>query len=1145
MKRQLPDPQGGGPTKRPTRPGQPSTSGKLTTNDALSYLRDVKVKFQDNKEIYDEFLEIMKEFKAQRINTEGVIRRVKTLFKGHKELILGFNTFLPQGYEITMDEVEEEERAQAPKAAVEFDQAINYVNKIKTRFATDERVYKAFLEILNLYRKGQKTIGNVYEEVALLFRQHHDLLEEFTYFLPDAQAPAQAHKRNLQRGYGRGMNQEMGIVRQMHKRKAGRRADDRDYDDDDDRRGTVRSNLAKELSFFEKVKTRLRNREQYQDFLKCLNLFAQEIVAKQELQFMVQDILGRFPDLLMSFNDFLHRCEMLDFDFDPKMVAQGRMHTRDIAKLKGDKYGSRPVSELDVSGWERCTTSYVRLPPDYPKLQCSHRTPLALSLVNDIWVSVTSGSEDYSFKHMRKNQYEEALFRCEDDRFELDMVIESNASAVRAITPLVQQLSEMTPDEKANWRLPPNTLTPIHYRAIQKIYGEQGPTVVDLVKKNPAVALGVVLPRLLQKDEEWRKTKASMAKLWQKVYEANYHKSLDHRSFYFKQTDKKYLGQKTMVQEIREIVERRRAADSSLSAVSSSAPFASRLTPDLTFNYKDRKVHEDAYKIIKYALDEILSVELAERAFDFWTTFVEAFFGLPSRSAQEGNAIIAGRSQQADSLRPLNRKPSMRMAALSAEAGNDSEAEAHSALGGGEDADDVTTEMGGEVRGGRGRTEEPTTGDEAAAGNGKGANGGGGATGDEAEGPQRSIAANALLAATVGDSEENAAANGLTPPLVTPMVSGEGDAGSDGGTEEAEREREYVGCKPLAPAEATRIAEAAEAGTASRIGRIFYGSEPLYIFFRLHQLLYDRLRRAVRCAACIDQPGSFNPDLSAGMPLPELDEKGQKAHAQFMTYVFDLIDGTRDSSQYEDDVRALLGTNSYVLFTLDKLIYKLVKLFQTIMSDELGQKLLELYKYESTRDPAHFSDAVYNANAHVLLHDDPCYRFESCDADGTLTIQMLDPDRTEVAPGVLEAGFAEYLKGFTDAPAPAELLDREGVPRRQPFLKRSLPAEAMEETDEAPEALRNGPEPEVNNGLECKLSCTTSKVSYVLDTEDVFRRPRKAGEEGAGHNGEARARKFEEWLAQKQQALMQQQAAAVQAAQQRNPMAPILEATAA
>ena len=33
------------------------------------------------------------------------------------------------------------------------------------RFQNDERVYKAFLEILNMYRKGQKTIANVYEEV--------------------------------------------------------------------------------------------------------------------------------------------------------------------------------------------------------------------------------------------------------------------------------------------------------------------------------------------------------------------------------------------------------------------------------------------------------------------------------------------------------------------------------------------------------------------------------------------------------------------------------------------------------------------------------------------------------------------------------------------------------------------------------------------------------------------------------------------------------------------------------------------------------------------------------------------------------------------------------------------------------------------
>lgn len=35
-------------------------------------------------------------FGPRSIDTAGVIMRVKTLFRGHKELILGFNTFLPK-----------------------------------------------------------------------------------------------------------------------------------------------------------------------------------------------------------------------------------------------------------------------------------------------------------------------------------------------------------------------------------------------------------------------------------------------------------------------------------------------------------------------------------------------------------------------------------------------------------------------------------------------------------------------------------------------------------------------------------------------------------------------------------------------------------------------------------------------------------------------------------------------------------------------------------------------------------------------------------------------------------------------------------------------------------------------------------------
>ena len=91
----------------------------LNVKDALSYLDAVKVKFQEQPDVYNHFLDIMKEFKNEqsvslsiylstcptptfrsRIDTPGVIERVSILFNGHPSLIQGFNTFLPVGYRI-------------------------------------------------------------------------------------------------------------------------------------------------------------------------------------------------------------------------------------------------------------------------------------------------------------------------------------------------------------------------------------------------------------------------------------------------------------------------------------------------------------------------------------------------------------------------------------------------------------------------------------------------------------------------------------------------------------------------------------------------------------------------------------------------------------------------------------------------------------------------------------------------------------------------------------------------------------------------------------------------------------------------------------------------------------------------------------
>ncbi|KAL6547201.1 Paired amphipathic helix protein Sin3-like 4 [Orobanche minor] len=165
---------------------------------------------------YDDFLDVMKDFKAQRIDTSGVILKVKELFKGYRDLILGFNTFLPKGFEISLPPEDEPFLRKKP---VEFEEAMSFVNKIKTRFQGDDHVYKDFLDILNMYRKENKSITEVYQEVSVLFQNHADLLVEFTHFLPDTSGATSVHYTQPGRNhikYGDDMGSPMTIARPLH-----------------------------------------------------------------------------------------------------------------------------------------------------------------------------------------------------------------------------------------------------------------------------------------------------------------------------------------------------------------------------------------------------------------------------------------------------------------------------------------------------------------------------------------------------------------------------------------------------------------------------------------------------------------------------------------------------------------------------------------------------------------------------------------------------------------------------------------------------------------------------------------------------------------------------------------------------------------
>ncbi|XP_068459639.1 paired amphipathic helix protein Sin3a-like [Clinocottus analis] len=103
MKRRLEDREAFFASQQRRLAGHPEASvqfKRLKVEDALSYLDQVKLQFGNQPQVYNDFLDIMKEFKSQSIDTPGVIRRVSQLFKGHPDLITGFNTFVPPGYKI-------------------------------------------------------------------------------------------------------------------------------------------------------------------------------------------------------------------------------------------------------------------------------------------------------------------------------------------------------------------------------------------------------------------------------------------------------------------------------------------------------------------------------------------------------------------------------------------------------------------------------------------------------------------------------------------------------------------------------------------------------------------------------------------------------------------------------------------------------------------------------------------------------------------------------------------------------------------------------------------------------------------------------------------------------------------------------------
>uniref|UniRef100_A0A8C8G5F8 Paired amphipathic helix protein Sin3b n=1 Tax=Oncorhynchus tshawytscha TaxID=74940 RepID=A0A8C8G5F8_ONCTS len=592
---------------------------KLKVEDALSYLDQVKIRFGNDPGIYNKFLDIMKEFKSQSIDTPGVINRVSQLFHGHPDLVLGFNAFLPPGYRIeipkngvgksmTSPAVSATESPSQPQSSsvsppasepspVEFDSAISYVNKIKNRFLDHPEIYRSFLEILHTYQKEQlevkesrghgssgMTEDEVFSKVASLFKGQEDLLAEFGQFLPDAKRSLVNHlKRAEDEDMSKQSKKRPRPMLLPHMTPLLKKKMKFSCSKDQSFASVGKHGVLREFTFFDKLRRFFKSREVYENFLRCIALFNQEVVSGAELLQLVTPFLGKFPELYTQFKSFLGDKEL----------------SHSVSGLS-DRYmeggGGR---EVDYASCKRLGSSYRALPKTYQQPKCSGRTAICKEVLNDTWVSFPSWSEDSTFVSSKKTPYEEQLHRCEDERFELDVVLETNLATIRVLESVQKKLSRLSPEDQDRFRLDDclgGTSEVIQRRAIYRIYGDKAPEIIEGLKRSPATAVPVVLKRLKAKEEEWREAQQGFNKIWREQYEKAYLKSLDHQGVNFKQNDMKALRSKSLLNEIESVYDEGGVAQQGRDG--SSAPAVS--DPHMVFTYEDKQILEDAASLIIY-----------------------------------------------------------------------------------------------------------------------------------------------------------------------------------------------------------------------------------------------------------------------------------------------------------------------------------------------------------------------------------------------------------------------------------------------------------------------------------------------------------------------------------------------------------------
>ncbi|GAA5869035.1 hypothetical protein JCM3774_002456 [Rhodotorula dairenensis] len=891
-----------------------------------------------------------------------------------------------------------------------------------------------------------------------------------------------------------------------------------------------------DLAFFNRVKVHCKDQETYHEFLKLVNLYTQQLIDLTALVARAWLFLHQDSALWTEFKDlvgWVHAEPFVDGVLgDPghrvELDAYGHRVVENVPREDGPRWRK---SHGDAGKWwETYGPSYRRLPPSEISLNCSGRDALCWEVLNDEWVSQPSWQSDEGFVDKYKNPYEAALHRTEEERHEYDYYIEANLRTVALLEPIATRIALMEADERASFRLKPglgNQSKSIYQRVLKKVYGkEQGLEVIQALHENPCVAVPIVLARLKQKDEEWKRAYREWNRVWRESDAKNFLKALDNQAFAIKANDKRFLNTKALVSEIESL--RREQKQRAYGLPDHPKPRGYHLSYPIT----DRQAVFDATRLILSFLDRTYIVSFADKpkVDAFLQEFLALVFAIPADELVREVNVLTPDDDEAGSL--ADGASDVGTPAF----GDALEAALNATAGvagvGGLSVGNRKGKKGGDLRkkalrktvvqdGAVGAPVGPTRGRKRTAAGAVASAGstpasragspvGGAGSGTDADSLMADGQAGAAGPEDTPGPEEGVAAAESREETPLEAASGAGvkadELGSEsqlnGGDGDADDLPEVI--VPVEPKPHAR--------TDRRKAYNVFANSTLYCMLRLFQVLQQRLTQLRNAAAVLAVPPepqpitpthvpslspalSYAPAKGAGWP-----ESSDFYYRRALALCEKMFEGAIDQLAFEEALRRVMATNGYLLFTVDRTLTSILKLSLTAVSDAKTRDLIGLLREDRSHPDrsTHTQQIAYRTQAEAIIgSEENLYRIEFAPADaddgtadallGFMRFQLVGKDM--VGPedlGAAEREWAEYVAAYVRLPRTPGL----AVEPRVPYLARNLrqlgipppptPAAAADVRPAIPKGLR------IVSGLQSKICLRTYKLFFCAESEDVL-----------------------------------------------------------